>query len=275
MKNERHKPVDVINDLDMGQHFMVNEKTLDKMVSAARLSRGDVVLEIGAGTGLLTARLARTGARVLAIEMDRRFAKTLGRLEHANVDIIYANALDVIDGMKFNKMVANIPYSICEPLVNKLVKREFDIAVMSVTENFWGILASGPEDKKRSVLSLKAQSFFDIRMIFSIDKNDFSPPPKTESVAISIRPLSRSDYEKNRNAFVFRELFMQKTKKLGNALAEALINASRMSHNVQLTKRTAKEKVNVMGLGKLLQKRIEEMRPDDFVAVEKKLRFSS
>ncbi|MFH1237007.1 MAG: rRNA adenine N-6-methyltransferase family protein [Candidatus Aenigmatarchaeota archaeon] len=257
------------------QHLMTNQGTVDKIVAAAKLKHGDYVLEIGAGSGLLTLRLASKGARVLAIEMDKRFATTLGKIEAANVEIIYANAIDLIDKIKFNKVVSNIPYAICEPLVSRLMKKEFEIAVLSVPESFYKILTSKPGEKTHSILSLKAQSFFSTELLFIIDKNDFSPPPKTESVAIAIRPLSKSDYEKNPGAFVFRELFMQKTKKLGNALAEALINAGRMPHGEQLTKRTAKAKIKEMELGKLLQKKVEEMRLDDLMAVKKKLTISS
>ena len=257
------------------QHLMTNPETVDRLVAAAGIKRGDYVLEIGAGSGLLTARLARTVARVLAIEMDRRFATTLGKIEAANVEIIYANAIDLIEKIKFNKVVSNIPYAICEPLISKLMKKEFELAVISVPESFYKILSSKPGEKTHSILSLKAQSFFSTELLFGIEKSDFSPVPKTESVAISIRPLLKNDYAKNPNAFVFRELFLQKTKKLGNALAEALINASRMPHGKQLTKKTAKAKIKEMELGKLLQKKIEEMRLDDFMAVEKKLRISS
>lgn len=257
------------------QHLMTNPDTADKIVAAANLKHCDYVLEIGAGSGLLTVRLARKGARILAIEMDRRFATTLGKIEAANVEIIYANAIDMIEKIKFNKVVSNIPYAICEPLISRLMKKDFELAVLSVPESFYKILVSKPGDKTHSILSLKAQSFFSTELLFGIEKSDFSPEPKTESVAISIRPLLKSDYAKNPNAFVFRELFLQKTKKLGNALAEALINTGRMFSGEQLTKRTAKAKIKEMDLGKLLQKKVEEMQLDDFLAVEKKLTISS
>jgi 16S rRNA (adenine1518-N6/adenine1519-N6)-dimethyltransferase len=258
------------------QHLMTNAETVAKIVSAASLGRKDVVLEAGAGSGLLTVQLAKTGARIIAVEIDRRFAGTLGRLEAANVEIIYANALDVIDKIQFNKFVSNIPYSICEPLMNKLIKRRFTIAVISVPDSFYKKIYSRPGEKDYSFLSLRMQSFFSIEFLFEIHAADFSPPPKTESVAIAIRPLNDSEYEKSPEKFVFRELFLQRTKKLKNALMEALINVDKKLHGRQLTKKAALANMAKMRLGKkILQKKVEEMRLNDFEAVRKKLRISS
>jgi len=260
-------------DPSRDQHLMTNQGTVGRMVSAAGLTRRDVVLEIGAGSGILTKALAKSGAKVIAVEMDRAFAKTLGKIGADNVEIIYANALDVIDKIEFNKIVSNIPYSICEPLMGKLFGRKFDIAVLSAPENFYKIITSNPREKNHSVLSLKAQSFFRVSLLFKIKKEDFTPPPRTESVAVAIRPLSKEEYEKRPEKFLLREIFMQKDKKLKNSLREALIELNRQMFCRHFTKNMARAEIKKMKLARrLLEKKAGEMRSGDFEALGKKLR---
>ena len=263
-------------DLSKDQHFMTNEKTVEKIVSAAKLKRKDKVLEIGAGTGILTRLIAREADRVIAVEMDRRFKKVLGKIDSGNVEIIYGNALDVIDGIEFDKMVSNIPYSICEPLVGKLMKKAFALAVMSVPEGFYRTLAAKPGEKDYSLLTLKANSSFEVSLEMQIKKEDFEPQPKTESVVIALKPLSSKAYMKKPENFIFRELFLQRTKKLKNALMEALINFNKKILSRAFTKKMARAVIADMNLGRaLLEKETGHMTLKDFESIRKKItRFS-
>lgn len=262
----------VMPDPSRDQHFMTDRGTVERIVDSAGITSGDVVLEIGAGTGILTEQLARKKAKVIAVEIDRRFSKTLGKLNCKNLEIVYANALDVIDEIEFNKIVSNIPYSICEPLLNKLCARKFDLAVLSMPENFFGIISSPPGGKSYSLLSLKSGSFFSIEKKFGIPAGSFSPRPKTDSVAVLLRPLAQEDYEKGPEKFVFREIFLQKEKKLKNALMEGLINLNKKISARNFTKKMALESIGRMGIDrKLLEKRTEEMRLKDFIELEGKL----
>jgi len=261
-------------DPSRDQHFMTNRKTVERIVDLAGITRKDVILEIGAGTGILTEQLARKKARIIAVELDRRFSKTLGRLHYENLEIIYANALDVIDEIEFDKIVSNIPYSICEPLIGKLLRRSFDLAVMSVPENFYSIISSEPGEKNYSLLSLKAACFFSIESKLKIPAGDFFPPPRTDSVAILLRPLPKNDYEKDPEKFVFREIFLQSEKKLKNALMEALINLNKKILAKNFTKKLALGAIGGMEIDeRLLEKGAEEMRLEDFTELGERLRI--
>jgi 16S rRNA (adenine1518-N6/adenine1519-N6)-dimethyltransferase len=263
-------------DPSKDQHLMTNLKTVERMVEAAGIKRNDTVLEIGAGSGILTERLARKRAKIIAVEIDRRFSKTLGKLDYGNVEIIYANVLEVIDEIEFNKIVSNIPYSICEPLINKLLKRKFDLALLSFPENFYNIISSGPGAKNYSLLSLKVDSFFSISLEFKIPAEDFSPHPKTDSCAIIIKPLSQKDYAKNPVKFLLRETLLQRKKKLKNSLMEALINMNKKILGKNFTKNMARNIIKKMDIEpQLLGKIVEEMKLKDFEILEERLKTFS
>ena len=184
-------------DPSKDQHFLTNPKIVERIVSISEIKPKDRVLEIGAGPGILTERLAKKKAKVIAVEIDRNFERVLKKLDHENLQIIYDNILEIIDTLDFNKVVSNIPYSICEPLLGKLFKRDFDLAVFSIPENFYRRISSKPGEKHYSLLTLEANSFFKIILKFKISKEDFYPKPRTESVVVLIKHLSRKDYEKD------------------------------------------------------------------------------
>ena len=108
-------------DLSQDQAFMVDPKAIKWIVEQASLKKTDTVLEIGAGTGNLTRVIAKSGARVIAVEKDitleKELRKKLGRFP--SVEIVIGNALRLLDswGIRFDKVVSNIPYAISEPLI--------------------------------------------------------------------------------------------------------------------------------------------------------------
>ncbi|MEE9323160.1 MAG: rRNA adenine N-6-methyltransferase family protein [Candidatus Aenigmarchaeota archaeon] len=257
------------------QHFLTNPEIVERIVSISRIKPKDSVLEIGAGPGILTEHLVKTRAKITAVEMDRNFKSILNKLDHENLQIIYDNILKIIDTLDFSKVVSNIPYSICEPLLGKLLKRNFDLAVLSIPEKFYRRVSSKPGEKYYSLLTLKANSFFKILFKFRISKEDFYPKPKTESVVVLIKPLSRKDYQKTTEKFVFREIFLQRKKKLKNSLMEAIINLNKKILVKDFTKNMARGVMGKMGLNRdLLEKGAKEMGLKDFEKLKEKLRVS-
>jgi len=243
------------------QHFMEDKKIIERIVSLGSLEPGDSVLEIGPGTGVLTKRILSRGVKVTAVESDRRFKRILDKEfgKERNLEIIFGNALNVIGRIRFNKIISNIPYSICEPLINRLTRTTFDRAVLSVPEGFASILLAKPGEGNHSKLSLRSQSFFRVEIRFKIPRNAFRPEPRTESVAVVIKPFSRKDYENYPEKFVLKEIFLQGKKKLGNALMEGIINLNKDILGKDFTKNQAREKIERMNIGKgILEKKVEE-----------------
>ncbi|NIO22798.1 MAG: ribosomal RNA small subunit methyltransferase A [Candidatus Aenigmarchaeota archaeon] len=256
------------------QHFMENREIMERMVSIGDLKPEDCVLEIGPGNGNLTKRILKKGAKVTAVESDKRFKRILKKEfgRQRNLKIIFKNALDVMGGIRFNKIVSNLPYSICEPLINRLTRTDFDLAVLSVPEGFARILLAKPGEKNYSKLSLRSQSFFGVRIEFEIPKNAFRPEPKTESVVVVVRPLSKKDYRDHPEKYILKEIFLQGKKKLKNALLEGLINFEKNILGKDFTKNLAREAINRMDIkGGILEKKIDEMRLGDFGRVLKNI----
>jgi 16S rRNA (adenine1518-N6/adenine1519-N6)-dimethyltransferase len=263
-------------DPSKDQHFLTNPDIIRKIISLSEIKQKDRVLEIGAGVGTLTEQLARTRAKIIAVEMDRGFKKVLRKLNFKNLKIMYENILEVMDTLDFNKVVSNTPYSICEPLLNKLFGKDFSLAVLSIPEKFYRRISSKPGEERYSLLTVKAKSFFKISFKFRIPREDFSPRPKTETVVVLLKPLSKKDYEKNPEKFVFKEIFLQRKKKLKNSLMEGIINLNKEILSRDCTKNMSKEVIGKMGLdGDLLGKKTEEMDLKDFERLREKIRFFS
>ncbi|NIO20414.1 MAG: hypothetical protein GTN76_06645 [Candidatus Aenigmarchaeota archaeon] len=249
------------------KHFMENIQIINRMVSLGLLKPRDHVLEIGPGHGNLTKHILRKGVKVTAVEKDRKFRgilkKELGR--ERKLKLIFDNALSVMERITFNKIISNLPYSICEPLVNKLTKIDFDLTVLSVPEGFARILLAKPSEGNYSKLSLRAQSFFDVKIKFEIPRSAFRPEPRTESVVVVIRKLSEREYENHPEKYVLKEIFLQPTKKLKNALMEGLINFNRNILGKDFTKNMARKKIGKMDIKEeILEKKVKEMGLADF-----------
>ncbi len=254
------------------QHFLMNTDKIERIVNISGAKTGDRILEIGAGIGTLTKHLVQTKAKVIAVEIDKNLSKYLKKLKFRNLRIVYKNILEVIDKIEFNKVVSNTPYSICEPLFNKLLKKDFDIAVLSVPEKFYRRISSEPGEKYFSLLTMKTNAFFKISFKFKIPREDFHPRPKTETVVVIIKPLSRKDYEKNPEKYVLKEVFLQRKKKLKNSLMEGIINLNKKILAKPFTKNMSKDVIRKMGLDRdLLEKKTEEMELEDFEKLKEKL----
>ncbi|MCK5023966.1 MAG: hypothetical protein KAS04_07355 [Candidatus Aenigmarchaeota archaeon] len=262
-------------DPSKDQHFLTDEDTIKSIVDLASPRSDDIIFEVGAGIGTLTVPLSKTKARIIAVEIDKKLGRVLEKAKRRNVDIIYDNVLKIIDNVKFNKIVSNTPYSICEPLLNKLFNRKFDIAVMSVPSKFYDAISANPEENRYSLMSLKYQSFFEISFRFKIAKELFTPEPRTETIVMTLKPLTEKFYSKNFKKYVLREIILQKKKKVKNSLTEAIINYNKKILGNDFTKKMGKEIIEKMKVSeKILTKKSEELTLNDFEIILKKLHAS-
>ncbi len=246
------------------QHSMADGGVIEKIVSAAEIRPDETVLEIGAGTGPLTREIAKKAGKVLAVEKDRKFENILKDelKEYGNAEIIIGNILKIIDKLKFGKIVSNLPYSICEPLMQKLFHIRFEKAVLTVPETFAKIIMARENEKNYSKLSFLSNIFFDVKKLFEVPRESFQPKPRTKSVAIEIKPKEmKTEAEK-----ILAEIFLDERKKIKNSLREALIKAD------GLTKRQARERIKSFGIEKtILEKEMKELSLNEMKEAAKKV----
>lgn len=164
------------------QFFLVDEEVVRKIIKVADIKPNEKILEIGPGLGTITRELAKSAKKVWAIEIDPQFKPLLAVLPR-NVKIIYGNALDI--KIKFDKLVAGLPYSLCEPLMLKLINAHFRAVVLILPKKFAQNLLTHP------IFS----ALYKTKIISEVAKVAFYPRPKTSSVLVKIthRPNRRRD----------------------------------------------------------------------------------
>jgi len=221
------------------QHFMVDEELLEEIASYA--TKWDNILEIGAGTGNLTEHLAKRAKRVYAIEKDKEFIPDLQErfMDKRNVVFMFDDALRV-EFPKFDKCISNLPYSICESLLWKFFRLEFQEAVWVVPENFADILIGKSWSKLNYILPM----FFGIRKVKVISKDAFEPEPKVKSALVVLTPRHSDN--------PLRKLYIQYDKKLRNALREYFMSQG-------INKREASLKASSLFPKTMLDKKVQNL----------------
>ena len=189
-----------------GQHWLRDENVLDRIVDAAKLTPSDRVLEIGPGTGNLTTRLLAKVAALVSVEIDRDLCKKLVRQfgERDNFlliqdDFLKADLPSLLqDFPKFqqpNKVVANIPYNITGPIIEKLLGKiaspaaqQYESIVLLVQKEVGERLIAVPGSKAYGALSIRVQYLASCELVCDVLARSFYPPPKVDSVVIKLRP---------------------------------------------------------------------------------------
>jgi 16S rRNA (adenine1518-N6/adenine1519-N6)-dimethyltransferase len=184
----------------LGQHFLADGNLIDKMIRTARVSQGDKVLEVGAGTGALTVALADAGAEVLAYEVDRTLEpalmETIGT--RSKVEVRFEDAVDALPGALDAgpwKVVANLPYHIGTPLLMKLLRQapqitEFTVMVQrEVAERIVAV----PGTRQYGLPSIVAGLICDVHKAFAVPPQVFIPPPAVSSAVVVLTRRTRVD----------------------------------------------------------------------------------
>jgi 16S rRNA (adenine1518-N6/adenine1519-N6)-dimethyltransferase len=215
-------------DRGLGQNFLVDETALNKIIAAAEISPEQDVLEIGAGLGNLTHRLALVARQVVAVELDQRLISPLREVirDLSNVTVIQGDilALDIsiiMPGVTY-LVVANIPYYITSAVLRHLLENKPPPirSVLTVQREVAQRICAGPGEM--SLLALSVQVYGQPQIKGTIPAGAFYPPPKVDSAVIRIdlfqEPRIPSD-QLNPFFRLAKAGFSQKRKNLRNALA--------------------------------------------------------
>jgi 16S rRNA (adenine1518-N6/adenine1519-N6)-dimethyltransferase len=217
----------------LGQHFLTDPSWQERIASAVRIDNG-MWVEIGAGRGEMTTRLAKRASNVFAIELDPQLARRLREVTAPcqNVEVVESDVMtvnfDKLTGGGPFSVYGNLPYYITSPILHRLFEHADEIAAIHIViqlEVAVRIIAK-PERRDYGYLSVVSQWFSRPEIAFRIPPGAFRPPPKVDSALVSFRmPGARAKISVNdETAFLdfVKECFAQKRKTLRNNLRARL-----------------------------------------------------
>ena len=219
-----------------GQNFLIDAHVLEKIISAAGITKDDCVLEIGPGIGTMTQYLAENAGHVVAVEIDRNLIPILKETlaDYDNVTVINEDILRVdikalaeeYNGGKPIKVVANLPYYITTPIIMGLFESgvPIDNITVMVQKEVADRMKEGPGSKDYGALSLAVQYYAEPEIVANVPPNCFIPRPNVGSAVIRLTRHKEMPVEVKDPALMFkiiRASFNQRRKTLQNGLGNA------------------------------------------------------
>lgn len=262
----------------LGQNFLINPDVIADIIDFAKITKDDVVLEIGPGVGFVTEQLVKHAKKVIAIELDEEAIKELKKLEADNLEIIHNDVLktDLSALSEENiKVVANIPYYITSPIIahllgeiddleNKNRNKIIDIILMVQEEVARRIVATEKSPSKQyGLLTILSQFWADCSIIRLVGRRSFYPAPKVNSALVSLKvrkePLLKlSDYKHFRKTI--KGAFSQRRKTLKNCLLSSGFDKEKVvsaMNELGLDENIRGEKLSIQDFGCLSEKLAE------------------
>ncbi|MGQ9534676.1 MAG: 16S rRNA (adenine(1518)-N(6)/adenine(1519)-N(6))-dimethyltransferase RsmA [bacterium] len=238
IKNNLHKK---ISGKKFGQHFLNSVYIVKKIVKFARIKNA-VVIEIGAGKGILTREIAKQAQIVYAIEIDHFYADILTKKNIPNTVIINTDFLNFdLTNYKNCIIVGNIPYYITTRIIEKLVRDrdKFLHAVLTIQREYGERLLAKPGNPQYSSITCYVNYYFNVVRGFNIAPNFFTPEPKVSSMVLGFEHRDPPFLLKNEQEFwrFINGIFRYRRKILKNALLNYLNSLPKLVDKDILTKR--------------------------------------
>jgi 16S rRNA (adenine1518-N6/adenine1519-N6)-dimethyltransferase len=216
-----------------GQHFLIDNEIVYKILDSADLKDNDIVWEIGPGMGALTDRLVERNIDLTIFEIDNDLIPILnkkyaGKCKIVHADILKIDWIDVTAQNEKVKIVTNLPYQISSPFLYKLTENNkiIDKVVVMLQKEVAKRLCASPGKKDYGVLTLKTKFYFDTEYLFDVPPDRFSPPPEVESAVIKLTPRQNMPHISEIDFFwqVVESAFMSRRKTLRNNIKKFLKN---------------------------------------------------
>ena len=219
-----------------GQNFLKDNNIISNIVSSVNFTEQDLIIEIGPGMGALTKKFKEKDARVIAFEIDERMHEFLDKLEDDKVKIIYEDILKVdlpqiLSNYKYDNLyvIANLPYYITTPIIEKLIGLDIKIDQMTVmvqNEVAYRFCAKAGT-KEYGMMTVLLNYKYNLRKLFIVSKHCFDPSPKVESAVVNFKLKDEKDYKdidiENIKKFI-SIAFSHKRKTLKNNIGNELFN---------------------------------------------------
>ncbi|MDH3657118.1 MAG: rRNA adenine N(6)-methyltransferase family protein [Nitrosopumilus sp.] len=175
----------MIKRKQLGQHFLNSNSVAKSIVFEAKITKKDVVFELGTGLGILTPLLCQNANKVISVDADEKLIRN-AKSEFSEINNL---VLKSGDGFKkkdsFSIFVSNLPYSRSKDAIEWLAQISFSHGIIMVQKEFAEKLLT-KFSKKRKAISIIANHAFEIKVLSKVGKNNFSPPPKIDSVILRI-----------------------------------------------------------------------------------------
>ncbi len=213
-----------------GQNFLIDSHVIQKIISAADITKEDTVLEIGPGIGTMTQYLAEHAGQVYAVEIDKNLIPILGdtlssydNVTVVNQDILKVNIPELVGAGKRVKVVANLPYYITTPIIMGLFENHVpaDSITVMVQKEVATRMQAAPGTKDYGALSLAVQYYASPYIVANVPPNCFMPRPGVGSAVIRLTAYEQPPVQVQDEALMFRLIrasFNQRRKTLQNGI---------------------------------------------------------
>lgn len=248
----------------LGQNFLADPNLLDAIVRDAELAPEDVVLEVGAGEGVLSERLASAAAHLHTVEIDRGLAPALEPIAALpNVELHWGDAMKLDLGAlrpEPTAMVANLPYSVATPLVLRTIETLPSLRrwTVMVQREIADRLRAAPGSRTYGGPSAIAQLACEVELVRAVDPAVFKPRPRVDSAILRLRRTGPGADAETRK--LVRAAFAHRRKSLARSLEHARPGS------------LAPARAALAELGLPEDARAEALAPEQFAALSAKLR---
>jgi 16S rRNA (adenine1518-N6/adenine1519-N6)-dimethyltransferase len=256
----------------MGQNFLADPSTAEKITDRAQLSSEDVVLEVGAGLGALTIPVARVVKKVYAVEKDRQIidllkaellANGISNCEIITDDILQINLQAMADkSIQKITVMGNLPYGISSQILIKLIGSRIHVkrAILMFQKELAQRIAARPGSREYGRITAMLRYCADIRLLENVKSSVFYPSPKVDSSIIEIEFKPTSAYDLHHEAMLFQIIkaaFGNRRKTLKNALCAG---------GLHIDTRKIQQALKLAGIDP--SRRAETLEPSEFVSLE-------
>lgn len=246
-----------------GQNFLVDENYINKIISALNPKKGETIVEIGAGRGALTEKLVESGAKVVAVELERDMIAVLREkfAGRENFQLIESDALKV-DFSAFRaprsasrvKLVANLPYYISTAILQKLIKQRasFSEMILMLQREVVERITAEAGSSERGFLTVLTKAYLESEKLFDVPPNAFRPAPKVWSAVMRLI-TKKSDEITFENEDLFRELISESFRQKRKTLINNLNNQSGVLKKLLLDKKSIEKILGELNIDSTLR----------------------
>lgn len=215
----------------LGQHFLINQSVVDKMIQTAEITPKDTILEIGPGLGILTQTLCQKAEKVIAIEIDPKMVeilkKTCGHFKNLKIinNDILSKSIDYQLSTIDYKLVSSLPYQITSPVIRKFLEAENkpQSLTLLIQKEMAQRITAKPGNRERGFLTVLVEFYSQTEIVAWVDKNNFWPKPKVDSAIIKISIRSQFYHLEPKSFFrIVQAGFSTKRRQIHNSLAGGL-----------------------------------------------------